>query len=81
MKPYVFAAVLVAAFSGSAFAAEAGKYFVVIDTVGNCSVIQGAVSTGKSALGKEDGYDSEDAAMKALDEFASDDDTCEDIVS
>ena len=71
---------LVAAFSGSAFASEAGKHFVVIDTVGNCSVIAGAVSTGKSALGKESGYASKEAAMKALDEFASDDDTCEDII-
>jgi hypothetical protein len=63
-----------------ALAAE--KYFVTIDTVGNCSVVQGlpgtGFSAGKEALGNTDGYDSMEAAKKYLDEIR--DDKCEGVV-
>ena len=59
MKQFVVASVLAIALATPAFAAE--KYFVTVDTVGNCSVVEGGatgLSAGKTALGETGGYDS-----------------------
>lgn len=63
-----------------ASAAEAVKHYVVIDTVGNCSVIEGKVSTGKTPIGQESGYDSRDAAKQAFDELTKDEAQCEGVI-
>ena len=81
MRISTLAALLLAGLASPAFAAgDAAKYYVVVDTVGNCSVIEGRVSTGKTAIGEEDGYTSKDAAVKALEEVAKDENTCQGIV-
>jgi hypothetical protein len=80
MKSTVFATLLLVAVSSSAFAEETAKYYVVVDTVGNCSVIEGSVGTGKTAIGEQDGYASKDEAVKALEDLANDEDTCEGII-
>jgi hypothetical protein len=59
-----------------ALAAE--KYFVTVDTVGNCSIVQ-SVSAGKEAIGKTDGYASMEDAKAYLDEIKGD--KCEGVVA
>jgi hypothetical protein len=58
----VFTLVLVSSALG------ATKYYVVIDTVGNCAVIDSKPSdhAGMKVLGDKGGYTSKDAADKAL---------------
>jgi hypothetical protein len=53
--------------AGTALAAGA-KYFVEMDTVGNCSVVDSNLSAraGMTILGDKNGYASQDAATKAL---------------
>lgn len=51
------------------------KYFVTVDTVGNCSVSQGKPSAGQKTLGEEGGYDSMEVAEKKLEEVRKDEDT------
>jgi hypothetical protein len=80
MRNTIFATLLLVAVASPALAAENAKWFLVVDTVGNCSVIEGSVGAGKTALGEQDGYASKDEAMKALDELANAKDTCEGIV-
>jgi hypothetical protein len=83
MKKWIVTSALVLGMAGSAFAAE--KYFVTVDTVGNCSVVRSApgtgLSAGKSAIGNADGYDSMDAARKFLDEVKSDGSQCKGVVA
>ena len=62
MRKYGLAALFVVAFAFPASAAT--KYFVVVDTVTNCSVIEGNPSAGLTPI--KDGYDSKDAAKEAL---------------
>jgi hypothetical protein len=62
----------------SAVAAE--KYFVTVDTVGNCSVLEGPPSAGQTALGQTGGYDSKDAAETALKEIRGDASKCKGVV-
>jgi len=64
MKKAVIASLLVVGLSLPAFAAT--KWFVVVDTVKNCSVVEGGTSAGLTRLGNKDGYDSADAAGEAL---------------
>ena len=67
----VFAIALVAA-SGSAKADA--KYYVTVDTVGNCSVLEGKPSTGQTALGETGGYENmadAEAKLKAIRDDAS----------
>jgi len=73
-------AVVLAGLASPALAQDSAKYYVVVDTVGNCSVIEGRVSTGKTAIAEKSGYDAKDAAMKALEEVAGDAETCKDVV-
>jgi hypothetical protein len=55
-------------------AAAATSYYVVVDTVKNCSVIEGNPSAGLSPIG--DAYDSKDSAKKALAEVRKDEKQC-----
>lgn len=64
MKQFVVASALMVGLTIPAFPAE--KYFVTVDTVGNCSVLEGPPSAGQTALGQTGGYDSKDAAETAL---------------
>jgi hypothetical protein len=77
MKRYALASVLLVTLATPAFAAEhqatghqATQHFAVVDTVGNCSVIDTKPSaydvSGLKILGDKSGYSSPDAAMKAL---------------
>jgi hypothetical protein len=67
MKPYVLASLILVAAATPAFAAE---HFAVVDTVGNCSVIDTKPSpygvSGLKILGDQSGYSSPAAAQKAL---------------
>ena len=63
-------AVVVIAFAGiaaPAFAAGA-KYYLEMDTVGNCSVVDSkpSASAGMTILGDKNGYASQEDAAKAL---------------
>jgi len=79
MKKHVVAASLLAiCLATPVLAAE--KYFMTVDTVGNCSVVQGAPSAGQTALGETGGYDSADAAKKALDDVRKDESKCKGVV-
>jgi len=66
---------LAIALAAPAWAAE--KYFVTVDTVGNCSIVQ-SVSAGKEAIGNADGYASMEGAKAYLDEIK--DDKCKGVV-
>jgi hypothetical protein len=78
MKKCVMASVLVIGLATPALAAD--KYFVTVDTVGNCSVLEGGPSAGQTALGESGGYDSKDAAEKALAEVRKDTSKCKGVV-
>ena len=66
--------------SSTANAATEEKWFVTVDTVGNCSVSQGKPSAGQTALGETGGYDTEDAAGMKLEEIREDSATCKGVV-
>ena len=72
-------------FAQTALAADSSKFFVTVDTVGNCSVIQstpsGKPSVGKTAIGDEGGYPSIEAAKKYLDEIRNDESKCKGVVA
>lgn len=76
MKRGVTAGLLIVGLAMPAFAAT--KYFVVVDTVKNCSVLEGNPSAGLTAIG--DAYDSKDAAKKALAEVREDAAKCAGVV-
>jgi hypothetical protein len=78
MKKSVVVSLLAIGLASSAFAAE--KYFVTVDTVGNCSVLEGPPSAGQTALGQTGGYDSKDAAEAALKEVRGDTSKCKGVV-
>ena len=61
-------------------ASAATKYFVVVDTVKNCSVIEGNPSAGLTPIGNKDGYDSKDAAKEALKGVRDDAAQCSGVV-
>jgi hypothetical protein len=67
MKRYLVACALLAAMAAPAFAAE---HYAVIDTVGNCSVVDTKPSptdiSGLKLLGDKSGYNSPSAAEKVL---------------
>jgi hypothetical protein len=67
MKKSAIASILVAALPTSALAAGA-KYYVEMDTVGNCSVVDSKPSAGSGMkiMGNKGGYASKEAATKAL---------------
>jgi hypothetical protein len=62
------ASLLLIGLTTAAFAAEAAKFYVVKDTVGLCSVIEGEPSAGMTPIAEKGGYDSKDAGKKALQE-------------
>ena len=53
---------------------------MTVYTVGNCSVIQGNPSAGQTAFGETAGYDSAEAADKALAEARKDTEKCTGVV-
>ena len=59
-------------------AVAATPYYVVIDTVKNCSVIEENPRAGLTPIG--DAYDSEDAAKKALAGVRKDEKQCAGVV-
>ena len=67
MRKCAIASVLVVALATSAFAAGA-KYYVEIDTVGNCSVVNSkpSATSGMKIMGDKGGYASKEDATKAL---------------
>jgi hypothetical protein len=64
------ASLLVVGLATTAFAAEAAKFYVVKDTVGLCSVVEGKPSAGLTPIGEKGGYESRDAGKKALEEVS-----------
>jgi hypothetical protein len=64
------ASLLVVGLATTAFAAEAAKFYVVKDTVGLCSVVEGKPSAGLTPIGEKGGYESRDAGKKALKEVS-----------
>jgi hypothetical protein len=74
MKRYVIAGALLAALATPVLAAEHSAstttHYAVIDTVGNCAVVDTKPSpydvSGLKIVGDESGYPSPDAAAKAL---------------
>jgi len=67
MRKCAIASVLVVALATSAFAAGA-KYYVEMDTVGNCSVVDSkpSATSGMKIMGDKGGYASKEDATKAL---------------
>ncbi len=76
MKKGAIAGLLIFGLATPAFAAT--EYFVVVDTVKNCSVIEGNPSSGLTPIGNA--YDSKDAAQKALAEVRKDEGKCAGVV-
>jgi hypothetical protein len=69
MKRYIATSLLLAALATPAFATTV-EHYAVIDTVGNCAVIDTKPSpydtSGLKILGQKSGYANMDAAQKAL---------------
>jgi hypothetical protein len=83
MKKWIVTGLLVIGLAPAALAAE--KFFITVDTVGNCSVVQSApttgLSAGKTAIGNTGGYDSMEAAQKFLEEIRNDESKCKGVVA
>jgi len=83
MKKWMIGGLLTILTTSSAFAAE--KYFITVDTVGNCSVVRSMPGTGqsvgKTAIGDTNGYDSMESAKKFLDEIRDDSSKCKGVVA
>ena len=67
MKRYLIGGLLAFSMVTPGFAATA-KYYLVLDPVGNCAAIESkpAEGAGMKIVGEKGGYDSADAAKKAL---------------
>jgi hypothetical protein len=78
MKHGVMAALLLVGLSVPAFAAN--SFFVVVDSVKNCSVVEGQPSDSLGRLGEKDGYATKDDAKKALAEIRTDEKQCAGVV-
>ena len=67
MKKTLVVMIALMSMAGTALAAGA-KYFVEMDTVGNCSVVDSkpSASAGMKILGDKNGYASQEDAAKAL---------------
>jgi len=79
MKKWIVASVLIIGMTPAVLAAE--KFFVTVDTVGNCSVHQSPPSAGKTAIGHTGGYHSLEAAKQFLDEIRNDESKCKGVVA
>jgi predicted outer membrane protein len=80
MQKYLVAGALVLGLSSAAWAATESKWFVTVDTVGNCSVAQGKPSAGQTAMLETGGYETIEAAKQALDQVRNDADKCKGVV-
>jgi hypothetical protein len=78
MKTWVIA--IVAMVLAAPALAAPPKFFVSVDSVGNCSVVEGGLSTGQAAIGQASGYDSKDAAKTFLKEVRQDTAKCKGVV-
>ncbi|MCJ7597457.1 MAG: hypothetical protein MUO41_02285 [Methyloceanibacter sp.] len=78
MKKYAIASLLAFGLATPVFAAN--PYFVTVDTVGNCSVLEGMPSAGQSAIAETAGYASKADAEKALAEVRKDESKCKGVV-
>ena len=83
MKKWIVTTFLVIGAATPAFAAE--KFFVTVDTVGNCSLVRSVpgtgLSAGKTAIGNSGGYDSIEAAREFLDKVGNDASQCKGVVA
>ena len=80
MTKYMIAGVLAFGLALPALAAEKTKYFLVYDTVGLCSVLEGAPSEGKIAFDNPKGFDSKEKAKEALEVARNDPEKCKGVV-
>jgi hypothetical protein len=78
MKKAIVASLLVVGLSAPAFADT--KWFVVVDTVKNCSVVEGGTSAGLTRIGNKDGYETKEAAIEALKGIRDDAAQCAGVV-
>jgi hypothetical protein len=83
MKTIVSASLLLVVTSTPMFAQDSGdaQNYVVVDTVGNCSVINAEPSPGLKVIGKNGGYDKEDAAEEFLTTKAKDMSQCKGLIA
>jgi len=83
MNKWIVTSVLVIGLVTPVLAAE--KFFITVDTVGNCSIVHSlpdtGLSAGKEAIGNTGGYDSMDAARKYLEEIRNDETKCKGVVA
>lgn len=80
MTKYMIAGALAVGLALPALAAEKVKYFLVYDTVGLCSVLEGRPSEGKIAFENKEGYDSEEKAKEALEVARNDPEKCKGVI-
>jgi hypothetical protein len=82
MKTHAIIGLLLAGLATPAFAAQESDttHYVVLDTVGICSVINAEPSAGLKVIGNKDGYKKEAAAREFLLEEAKGSDQCKDII-
>jgi hypothetical protein len=82
MKRYAIISLLLAGVATPVLAAQESdtKHYVVLDTVGICSVINAEPSAGLKVIGKKEGYADEAAAQKFLLEEAKGSEQCKDII-
>lgn len=80
MTKFLLASLVVAGLTTAAWAATAEKWFVTVDTVGNCSVAQGKPSAGQKALGETGGYATQDEAGSFLESIRGDEAICKGVV-
>lgn len=80
MTKVLLAGLVTIGLTSAAWAATEAKFFVTVDTVGNCSIAQGKPSAGQKALGETGGYASRDEATKFLDGIRDDQTICKGVV-
>lgn len=80
MTRILVASLLAIGMTTAAYAATEDKWFVTVDTVGNCSVAQGKPSAGQNALGEAGGYASIEEARSHLNSIREDKAQCKGVV-
>jgi hypothetical protein len=80
MKRAIVATIIAIGITTAAYAATEDKWFVTVDTVGNCSIAQGKPSEGQKALGEVNGYASIGEARSHLDTIRDDENHCKGVV-
>lgn len=79
MKKYMIACLFITGLASPALAEET-RYFLVYDTVGLCSVLEGQPSAGQMAFGSAEGYSTEKDAKNALETARNDPEKCKGVV-